>query len=721
MADKDDIVSSPSPREKTVAHRRAENEPDRPVTGEPETATEREGAGDVVTETDDALVRPTIPTVTLETASSRPTPSTHGPSNGTKRNADDALEGDAEGSGSGGSDSASNKRPKLDTFQPADLAANGDAKTPGEPREDVNGYTSPERSPLPPVPHAPLHKINFPKSVRGLETEPGEVEEEEDGEVNGDAGEESGVAEKSEGWLPSDDGSVSIPVSPFEGPRSPDPTALQTEAPRRYQGWRPLKEYNTQDMIGKGTFGQVFIATLNDGNEKYALKKILLPKEMEENQGKREEEIRDEGIPITALREIKILKTLQHKNIVELREMAWNEGDASRRERGQMYMVFPYLDHDLAGLLDNPSVKLEPQHIKSYMKQLLEGVQYLHYCHQHNILHRDIKGANILIDARGFLKLADFGLARPYNPEGGPMTNNVVTRWYRPPELCLGETFYTPAVDMWGVGAVFGEMWKRRPIMPGASDLDQIAKIFELCGSPTEESWPGHMELPALKDGSVKLAKMRRNIEKEFALAHYDPVTVKFIDRLLVLDPKKRPTAEEALADEYFFTEPAAAEPGTADFPEFVSSHELGVQEARKEEANRAPKEGTLSDGSRLVSRQMVDTEGIQEMEDTEEDMEQGMEEDTGGDMGDHTAESAQEVMAAEEAGVIRLMLVGVIGGNGILTGQRIGGMIGIMIGMDDPIAGGTQGMGGTEGVTLVIRCHRNQTLHANKAQKQNK
>jgi serine/threonine-protein kinase BUR1 len=124
---------------------------------------------------------------------------------------------------------------------------------------------------------------------------------------------------------------------------------------------------------------------------------------------------------------------------------------------GSIQMVFPYMDHDLAGLLENPTVKLQPSHIKLYMKQLLEGLEYMH---DNNVIHRDIKAANLLISNDGTLQIADFGLARAY-AEGTKMeksernekyTNCVVTRWYRPPELLMGERYYGGEIDIWGVG-----------------------------------------------------------------------------------------------------------------------------------------------------------------------------------------------------------------------------------------------------------------------------
>jgi len=181
----------------------------------------------------------------------------------------------------------------------------------------------------------------------------------------------------------------------------------------------------------------------------YALKKIIMHNEKD-------------GFPITALREIKLLKMLSHKNILRLEDMAVEHPPRGndKRKRPIMYMVTPYMDHDLSGLLDNPNVRFTEPQIKCYMVQLLEGLKYLH---GEKILHRDMKAANLLINNRGVLQIADFGLARGYSGEvpkagrgGGEgaqeYTSLVVTRWYRPPELLLFLKKYTTAIDVWGVG-----------------------------------------------------------------------------------------------------------------------------------------------------------------------------------------------------------------------------------------------------------------------------
>ncbi|RKO93082.1 kinase-like domain-containing protein, partial [Blyttiomyces helicus] len=316
-----------------------------------------------------------------------------------------------------------------------------------------------------------------------------------------------------------------------------------------FVGCSQLSAYNVGVKVGEGTFGEVKVADHKELNTKVALKKILMHNEKE-------------GIPITALREIKILKALKHPNVINLIEMSYQKGkgcDPSQRERGSVYMVFPYMEHDLNGLLENPKVRFTPAHIKSFIQQLLEGTSYLH---RNKVLHRDIKGANILIDAKGNLRIADFGLARSFDPTAttAQFTNVVVTRWYRPPELFLGATNYGPSVDMWGVGCVFGEMLKRRPILAGATDIDQLEKIFELCGTPDDLTWPTHRDLPFFNNlpTDVFKKKLPRRIRTS-----YDRATVNFIDSMLILDPEKRPSADDALKHDYFLTDPAPAVPGT--------------------------------------------------------------------------------------------------------------------------------------------------------------
>ncbi|KAG0298066.1 serine/threonine protein kinase, CMGC, CDC2/CDK sub, partial [Dissophora globulifera] len=339
-------------------------------------------------------------------------------------------------------------------------------------------------------------------------------------------------------------------------PASPNLSAGSNSPPRKkeakeglsslkvWHGCSQLKDFDLVDKLGEGTFGEVHKARRKGSSELLALKRILMHNE-------------NEGIPITALREIKILKRLRHENIVPLHDIAVNPGSWSGRNRASVYMVFPYMDHDLSGLLNNPKVRLSVPQIKLYMKQLLEGTIYMH---SQKILHRDMKAANLLISNNGTLKIADFGLARPFKPEGEDYTSKVVTRWYRPPELFLGEKKYGPAVDMWGIGCVFGEMLFGRPVLQGNSDQDQLDKIFQLCGSPAEDTMPGWQQLPGLEEKGVVYQINRtyqRKLKEDFE--PYGTLAADLMDKLLVLDPKKRLTAFAASDHDYLWVEPLPA------------------------------------------------------------------------------------------------------------------------------------------------------------------
>ena len=358
---------------------------------------------------------------------------------------------------------------------------------------------------------------------------------------------------------------------------------------KRFQGCSSIRNYILMSKLGEGTFGEVHKAESRITGQIVAMKKILMHQEKD-------------GFPVTALREIKLLKMLSHPNILKLEEMAMERTKGEGRKKATVYMVTPYMDHDLSGLLENPSVEFAESHIKCYMLQLLEGVAYLH---KSKILHRDMKAANLLINNEGVLQIADFGLARPYDdppPQPGRgngeatrgYTTVVVTRWYRPPELLLQLRYYTPAIDIWGIGCVFGEMFKKRPILPGNSDLNQLHLIFDLMGSPTEKNMPGWSTLSGC-DG-VKTFQ-HRNSSISTAFRDQGSLFISLLSELLNLDWRKRINAMDALQHPYFKTEPLPAKPG--DIPQFQESHELDRRKFREQRANPppAPAGGTVGMG----------------------------------------------------------------------------------------------------------------------------
>ncbi|GFQ03770.1 cyclin-dependent kinase c-1 [Phtheirospermum japonicum] len=317
-------------------------------------------------------------------------------------------------------------------------------------------------------------------------------------------------------------------------------------------GSRSVESFEKLEQIGEGTYGQVYMAKEKRTGEIVALKKIRMDNEKE-------------GFPITAIREIKILKKLQHENVIKLKEIVTSPGREGNDQgnpdgnkyNGNIYMVFEYMDHDLTGLADRPGLRFTVPQIKCYMKQLLTG---LHYCHVNQVLHRDIKGSNLLIDNEGNLKLADFGLARSFsNDVNANLTNRVITLWYRPPELLLGATKYGPAVDMWSVGCIFAELLYGKPILPGKNEPEQLNKIFELCGTPDEVTWPGVSKIPC-----------------------FDRHALDLLEKMLVLDPSQRISAKDALDAEYFWTDPLPCDPKS--LPKYEASHEFQTKKKRQQQ-----------------------------------------------------------------------------------------------------------------------------------------
>lgn len=328
-----------------------------------------------------------------------------------------------------------------------------------------------------------------------------------------------------------------------------------------------------ESVVGSGTYGKVFKGIHVYTKKLVALKKIRM-------EGERD------GFPITAVREIKLLQSLKHQNIVNLQEVMVEKNDC--------FMVFEYLSHDLTGLLNHPTFKLEPSHKKHLAKQLFEGLDYLH---RRGVLHRDIKAANILVSDKGLLKIADFGLARFYAKRRQlDYTNRVITIWYRSPELLLGETQYGPAVDIWSAACVLVEIFTRHAIFPGdGGEISQLEKIYAILGTPNKTEWPGLVDMAWFE--LLRPSAKRPNVFAEKYKDRVSPAAFELLENMLQFDPAKRPSASDVLEHPYFSIEDPQPKQAIelskldGDWHEFESKALRKENERKDKESRRLQKE----------------------------------------------------------------------------------------------------------------------------------
>ncbi|KXJ14804.1 cyclin-dependent kinase 2 [Exaiptasia diaphana] len=286
-----------------------------------------------------------------------------------------------------------------------------------------------------------------------------------------------------------------------------------------------MDNFDRIEKIGEGTYGVVYKAKEKDTGRVVALKKIRLDSE-------------SEGVPSTAIREISLLKELSHPNVVNLFDVV--------HSKNSLYMVFEFVNQDLKKYMDSlPASGMNMALVKSYLYQLLSGIAF---CHSHRILHRDLKPQNLLIDKNGAIKLADFGLARTIGVPVRTYTHEVVTLWYRAPEILLGTRYYSTPVDVWSLGCIFAEMITRRALFPGDSEIDQLFRIFRTLGTPDDNIWPGVSDMPDYKKSFPKWPVQSLNN----VIPSLQDSAIDILQQMLTYEPNTRISAKLAMNHEFF-------------------------------------------------------------------------------------------------------------------------------------------------------------------------
>ncbi|RKP39931.1 kinase-like domain-containing protein [Dimargaris cristalligena] len=295
---------------------------------------------------------------------------------------------------------------------------------------------------------------------------------------------------------------------------------------------RTSAKYRKEKKVGEGTYANVYQGVEVATGRLVALKKIKVGDFKS-------------GLDMSAIREVKALRELHHPNVIQLIDVF--------SHKTNLNLVLEFLDTDLEMVIKDTDLIFKPDDIKSWMLMTLRG---LYHCHRSWVLHRDLKPNNLLIASDGQLKLADFGLARDYGDATANMTSQVVTRWYRAPELLFGAKKYGYAVDMWAVGCIFAELMLRTPYLPGDSDMDQLNTMFRALGTPTDEDWPNHTQLPDY----VQFKQYPRTPLTTLFTAT-TPDSIDLMEKMLVYNPIKRITALEALNHPYFQNLPRPTAP----------------------------------------------------------------------------------------------------------------------------------------------------------------
>lgn len=292
-------------------------------------------------------------------------------------------------------------------------------------------------------------------------------------------------------------------------------------------GFGHMSTYCKQNILGSGTYSVVYKGTSKLTNKPVALKEIHL--------------VKDEGAPFTAIREVSLLKKLKHNNIITLHDVIYT--------KTLLTLVFEYVEQDLYKYIQHCDYNVPIQNVPPLLFQLLRA---LNYCHSKTILHRDIKPQNILLNSNGELKLADFGLARAKSVPTKTFSDEVVSLWYRPPDVLLGNTNYGTSIDIWGVGCIFFELSTGHILFKGLDHKSQLLSISEFRGLPINDSiWPGLIGDEELR---LLLFESKSATGKELSLLapRLNSDGIDLLDKFLKCEPCERISANDAMQHDYF-------------------------------------------------------------------------------------------------------------------------------------------------------------------------
>ncbi|EDN05018.1 protein kinase [Histoplasma capsulatum] len=342
--------------------------------------------------------------------------------------------------------------------------------------------------------------------------------------------------------------------------------------------WGPCRHvdnFERLNRIEEGSYGLVSRAKELATGDIVALKRLKM-------------ENCHDGFPITGLREIQILLESRHTNIVHLREVVMGNG------MDDVYLVMDFVEHDLKTLLDHMHEPFLQSETKTLLLQIISATEYLH---SHWIMHRDLKTSNLLMNNRGEIKVADFGMARYYGDPPPKLTQLVTTLWYRSPELLLGAETYGPEIDMWSIGCIFAELVTKKPLFQGENEVSQLSEIFASTGPPTTQSWPSFRSLPNAKFVGFPANSAAQNSDGGIPLLwrkkfpYLTTAGLTLLSHLLALNPASRPDAATCLSHPYFREDP---KPKAKEmFPTFPSK--AGMERRRRRETPEAPKRGDVA------------------------------------------------------------------------------------------------------------------------------